>query len=108
MVLNELWGGDGDDELDAVHETDGENFVTELTTVLDGGKGNDHLRAESRAGGESVITLHELTGDPGDDDAEPAARSAPVSGDDRGNEATIVLEGGPGVDHLEASVTGTN
>ena len=51
-MSNELWGGDGDDELDAMHETDGENVLTELTTVLDGGKGNDRLRAESKAWGE--------------------------------------------------------
>jgi serralysin len=102
--VNEVRGDEGDDELESVHETDGENFRTDLTTMLEGGAGDDHLRAESKAWGENVLTLHELEGGAGDDTLTLSLDLLLFSGS-RGNESTTVLDGGPGEDHLAASVT---
>jgi Ca2+-binding RTX toxin-like protein len=102
--FNGLWGGEGDDQLEAVHVTDGENWLTELTTVLEGEGGDDTLRADSTAYGENVLAVHRLAGGPGDDTLMAVFDLAVLSGYD-GNESANVLEGGPGSDRLEASVT---
>ncbi len=44
--INQLWGDDGNDTLEAIHSTDGRNAVTDVTSYLDGGKGNDNLTAD--------------------------------------------------------------
>ena len=77
-----------------MHETDGENALTELTTVLDGGKGDDRLNAESKAWGEERETLHELSGGGGGRRAERSNSTSAIFDGNAGNDSQNVLDGG--------------
>jgi Ca2+-binding RTX toxin-like protein len=97
---NELWGGNGDDVLEAIHETFF-NTITDITSYLDGGTGSDMLTALSTATARAYLhvrVLNHLEGGEGND--------ALISRVDAAGSGTIavsnVLNGDAGDDHIEA------
>lgn len=94
------------DVLEAIHSTDGENTITDVTNRLDGGKGDDSLKADSTALGGFVRALNDLEGGDGKD-----SLTARLDADAHGGpgflelnlyDVSNVLNGGAGNDHLEA------
>ncbi|MGI6854242.1 calcium-binding protein [Mesorhizobium sp. 1B3] len=114
--INELWGDDGSDVLEATHSASF-NGVTDVTNRLDGGKGDDSLNADITGNGGSVRALNRLDGGDGQDTLIArldvvAIGGAPVR---PLYDVANVLNGGSGNDHLEAflsigrpDVTGTS
>jgi serralysin len=97
--INRLSGGDGNDSLEAIHSTDGENAVTDVTSILDGGRGDDTLAADTTALGLSVRALNSLDGGAGHDTLSARLVAFASSGF---LDVSNVLNGGSGNDSLEA------
>lgn len=107
--VNELWGDQGNDILEATQDSAFRNGISDVTNFLDGGVGDDSLTAISNAQGQHVRALNQLEGGAGKDvlnarmDALAIGGAAPFDLYHLSN----ILNGGFGDDSLEAYLSVT-
>jgi Ca2+-binding RTX toxin-like protein len=103
LGVNELWGDDGSDVLEATHSASF-NGITDVTNRLDGGKGDDNLKADITGNGGVVRALNHLDGGDGKDTLMARVDVVAVGGAPVRPlyDVANVLNGGSGNDHLEA------
>ena len=112
--INELWGEDGNDILQAAHRAVG-NRISDVTNHLDGGKGADSLTASVVARGELVRAVNDLDGGNQNDtliagmdiDSFGFGPLPPLFPNAKGYDIANILSGGFGDDSLQAYLSVT-